>query len=259
METLAVVAYRQPVVRTEIEAVRGVGCGEILRQLLDRDLIRVAGRSDDLGRPYMYGTTKRFLQLFGLRSVDELPRADVFRSGDANVSEGAKQAQAPHGCSNKHDSTVNSGQQEERDSQVSVTSQFDTRCLKEADSVTVRPEHVEPSPALAEWKELVLAKDKDEDEDDDYDDEEWEEEEEEDEEEEDDEDFEEDDEGEEDLDDEDLDEDLDDDDEEWEEVTDDDFEEEEEEEDEEEEEEEDELEDDYDLDEYDEEEDWEED
>ncbi len=79
METLAVVAYRQPVVRAEIETVRGVGCGEILRQLMERDLVRVAGRSEELGRPYLYSTTSRFLQAFGLRCADELPRAAEFR------------------------------------------------------------------------------------------------------------------------------------------------------------------------------------
>ena len=79
IETLAVVAYRQPVVRVDIEAVRGVACGEILRQLMERDLVRVSGRSDELGRPYFYSTTQRFLQLFGLRSLDELPRAEWFR------------------------------------------------------------------------------------------------------------------------------------------------------------------------------------
>jgi segregation and condensation protein B len=73
METLAVVAYRQPVQRAEVEAIRGVGCGEMLGQLLGRDLIRISGRSDDLGRPYLYSTTKRFLLTFGLRSLDELP------------------------------------------------------------------------------------------------------------------------------------------------------------------------------------------
>ncbi|KKK76351.1 hypothetical protein LCGC14_2864530, partial [marine sediment metagenome] len=62
METLAVVAYRQPVLRAEIEAVRGVQCGEILRQLIERDLVRIAGRSEELGRPFLYGTTKQFLQ-----------------------------------------------------------------------------------------------------------------------------------------------------------------------------------------------------
>jgi segregation and condensation protein B len=78
---LAVVAYRQPILRAEIEAVRGVQCGEMLRQLLERDLVRIAGRADDLGRPLMYGTTKRFLELFGLKSLDDLPRAADLRAG----------------------------------------------------------------------------------------------------------------------------------------------------------------------------------
>jgi segregation and condensation protein B len=75
LETLAVIAYRQPVPRADIEAIRGVNCGEILRQLMDRDLVRIASRSEELGRPFLYATTKRFLELFGLNQIDELPRA----------------------------------------------------------------------------------------------------------------------------------------------------------------------------------------
>lgn len=74
METLAVVAYRQPALRAQIEAVRGVQCGEILRQLMEKDLVRIVGRSDELGRPFLYGTSKTFLRVFGLRHLDELPR-----------------------------------------------------------------------------------------------------------------------------------------------------------------------------------------
>ena len=73
LETLSVVAYRQPVSRAEVESIRGVGCGELLRQLMEKDLIRIAGRSEELGRPYLYGTTKRFLQIFGLVNIDALP------------------------------------------------------------------------------------------------------------------------------------------------------------------------------------------
>jgi len=76
LETLSVVAYRQPVVRAEIEAIRGVQCGEILRVLMERDLLRIVGRSEELGRPFLYGTTKKFLQLFGLQRLDQLPRID---------------------------------------------------------------------------------------------------------------------------------------------------------------------------------------
>ncbi len=73
LDTLTVVAYRQPVLRAEVEAIRGVGCGELLRQLIERDLLRIVGRSEELGRPLLYGTTKRFLQLYGLKSLKELP------------------------------------------------------------------------------------------------------------------------------------------------------------------------------------------
>lgn len=79
LETLAVVAYRQGVLRASIEAVRGVQCGEILRQLMERDLVRISGRSEELGRPFLYGTTKRFLQIFGLRRLEDLPRAEIIR------------------------------------------------------------------------------------------------------------------------------------------------------------------------------------
>jgi segregation and condensation protein B len=79
LETLAVVAYRQPVLRAEIEAIRGVQCGEMLRVLMERDLVRIVGKSQDLGKPFLYGTTRRFLQTFGLRHLDELPRAAALR------------------------------------------------------------------------------------------------------------------------------------------------------------------------------------
>jgi len=74
LETLAIVAYRQPVTKGEIEAIRGVQVGPILRTLVDRGLVKVAGRSDDPGRPLLYGTTKRFLDSFALGSLDDLPR-----------------------------------------------------------------------------------------------------------------------------------------------------------------------------------------
>jgi segregation and condensation protein B len=87
LETLVVVAYWQPVLRAQVEAIRGVACGEILRQLMDRDLLRIAGRSEELGRPLRYGTTKRFLEVFGLSNLDQLPWAkQLRRCGDADHS-----------------------------------------------------------------------------------------------------------------------------------------------------------------------------
>jgi len=74
LETLAVVAYRQPVTKAEIEAIRGVQCGAMLRNLVDRGLARVTGRADLPGAPLQYGTTKEFLDRFGMASLGDLPR-----------------------------------------------------------------------------------------------------------------------------------------------------------------------------------------
>jgi len=74
LETLAVIAYRQPVTKAEIEAIRGVQVAPILRSLVDRDLVRVVGRADVPGHPLQYGTTKTFLDRFGLSGIEDLPR-----------------------------------------------------------------------------------------------------------------------------------------------------------------------------------------
>ncbi len=74
LETLSIVAYRQPVTKAEIEAIRGVQAGPILRSLVDRGLARVTGRADVPGHPLQYGTTKDFLDRFGLMGLDDLPR-----------------------------------------------------------------------------------------------------------------------------------------------------------------------------------------
>jgi len=76
IETLSVIAYQQPVMRAEVEAVRGVGCGEVIRQLMDRGFVRISGRSEDLGRPFLYSTSKGFLEIFGLNTLEELPEID---------------------------------------------------------------------------------------------------------------------------------------------------------------------------------------
>lgn len=79
LETLAIIAYRQPIVRAEIEKIRGVETSGVLRTLLERRLVRMVGRKDEPGRPIMYGTTKFFLEHFGLRHLSELPPLREFR------------------------------------------------------------------------------------------------------------------------------------------------------------------------------------
>lgn len=73
METLAIVAYRQPVTKAVVDEIRGVDCGAVLRSLTDFDLVAVIGKADDIGRPNLYGTTRRFLEFFGLSSLTDLP------------------------------------------------------------------------------------------------------------------------------------------------------------------------------------------
>jgi segregation and condensation protein B len=74
METLAIIAYKQPIMRQEIERIRGVDVGGILRTLLEKDLIKIMGRENLPGRPLVYGTTKKFLEVFDLKDIDSLPK-----------------------------------------------------------------------------------------------------------------------------------------------------------------------------------------
>jgi segregation and condensation protein B len=79
LETLAIVAYKQPVTKLEIEAIRNVDVDGIVRSLLEKGLIRIAGRKNAPGRPYLFGTTRQFLEYFGLKSLEELPRIENFQ------------------------------------------------------------------------------------------------------------------------------------------------------------------------------------
>lgn len=89
IETLAIVAYKQPLTRASLEAIRGVACGEVLKTLMERRLVTITGRAEELGRPMLYGTTKQFLEAFGLSSLKDLPSAAEFKArhaGDASES-----------------------------------------------------------------------------------------------------------------------------------------------------------------------------
>jgi segregation and condensation protein B len=77
LETLAIIAYKQPILRADIEAIRGVACGETIRSLMEKHLVKIAGRAEVPGRPILYGTTKRFLELFGLNSLKDLPSSET--------------------------------------------------------------------------------------------------------------------------------------------------------------------------------------
>ncbi len=82
LETLAVVAYKQPVIRADLEAIRGVASGEVLRNLMYKSLVKIVGRAEVLGRPMLYGTTKKFLDTFGLNSLKDLPKVEELKRPD---------------------------------------------------------------------------------------------------------------------------------------------------------------------------------
>jgi segregation and condensation protein B len=82
LETLAIVAYKQPVIRADIESIRGVAVGEVLRSLMYKGLVKIVGRAEILGHPMLYGTTKKFLEVFGLNSLKDLPKAEELKKPD---------------------------------------------------------------------------------------------------------------------------------------------------------------------------------
>ncbi len=94
IETLAIIAYRQPILRVDIEAIRGVACGEVLRGLIEKQLIKIVGRADVLGRPMLYGTTKKFLEVFGLPGLDDLPNVEELRAAVGSAAQGPASEEA---------------------------------------------------------------------------------------------------------------------------------------------------------------------
>jgi segregation and condensation protein B len=96
LETLSIVAYRQPITRPEIDDVRGVDCGPVLKTLLDRGLVRMIGKKEEVGRPILYGTTPEFLRIFSLKDLSELPTLREFHElGEAELAKVAAAAPAP--------------------------------------------------------------------------------------------------------------------------------------------------------------------
>ena len=87
METLAIIAYRQPMTRAEVDYLRGVDSGAVMKTLLDKNLLRILGKKDVAGRPLMYGTSRYFLELFGLRGLDDLPSLKEFTALDPELIE----------------------------------------------------------------------------------------------------------------------------------------------------------------------------
>ena len=80
LETLAIIAYKQPIMRADVEAIRGVGAGEMIRSLMYKGLVKIVGRAEVLGRPMLYGTTKKFLEVFGMNTLKDLPKVEELKA-----------------------------------------------------------------------------------------------------------------------------------------------------------------------------------
>lgn len=106
LETLAIVAYKQPVTKAEIEALRNVNVDGLLDNLLVKNLVRIAGRKKAPGSPYVFGTTKKFLEYFGLKSLDELPKMEDFSKIQDNIQLDTTKADAGKELVNEPQSTA---------------------------------------------------------------------------------------------------------------------------------------------------------
>jgi len=118
LETLAIVAYKQPASKPEIEAIRGVNVDGVLKTLIEKSLVRIVGRRETVGRPILYGTTSEFLQYFGLNSLEELPKLEEF-----NITE--KDIELPEHLRQEEDggSQQNESRQEEKQDEVNQSSE----------------------------------------------------------------------------------------------------------------------------------------
>jgi len=92
LETLAILAYKQPVTKGDLELIRGVSCDYSIQKLLDKGIIEIKGKSDSIGKPILYGTNKKFMEYFGINSLEELPELKDFQPAPSNeIGEGAQE------------------------------------------------------------------------------------------------------------------------------------------------------------------------
>jgi segregation and condensation protein B len=141
LETLAILAYRQPCTRADLEAVRGVAVDGVMQTLLDRQLIRIAGRADVPGRPLLYETTSHFMEHFGLRNLDELPNAAELRRAATAIAE----ANTP-----KQEAPAESGEAKPDAEAPTETPSAETPAAEASSEEPAAPESVEPAQAAAE-------------------------------------------------------------------------------------------------------------
>jgi len=140
LETLAIIAYKQPVIRSDIEHIRGVDCGGVLRVLLERQFIRVLGRKDIPGRPLIYATTKRFLEVFDLKNLKDLPtpkEIEEFGSALAEEMEAADREEAADEISTENI---------EKTDTSSIPLEAEPKIPAENQQIEIEPNEAKPDP-----------------------------------------------------------------------------------------------------------------
>lgn len=148
LETLAIIAYRQPITRPEIEQLRGVDTGGVLDTLIERELIKIAGRKDAPGRPIMYSTTPEFLELFGLKDINSLPDLEEFRAVEGMIDS------APERMAESAEEPARIGPSE--DEPASLAEDAETASADEAASEPSPPAETETSAESPPETESVL-------------------------------------------------------------------------------------------------------
>ena len=149
LETLAIIAYRQPCTKPEIENVRGVDVGSTLKALLERDLVRILGKKDEVGRPLLYGTTRAFLELFGLRSLAALPTLREYHELEPSHQQQVDELYEPEAVNTLQDLAATAEFLVEREHDPDLDALDDA--LKQADSVRASTSAVlDPKPEATE-------------------------------------------------------------------------------------------------------------
>ena len=152
LETLAIIAYRQPVTRADMEAVRGVAVDGVMQVLLDRSLVKIIGRAEVPGRPLLYATTEYFLQHFGLKNVDELPNVDELRRvllPKAEIPAEEKPAEpAPAEAEPQETAPAEAAPEESHEAQTETTSEDFAPVELQAESAEVEPDDAAPAPEI---------------------------------------------------------------------------------------------------------------
>ena len=156
LETLAIIAYRQPCTKPEIENVRGVDVGSTLKALLERDLVRILGKKDEVGRPLLYGTTRAFLELFGLRSLAALPTLREYHELEPTHQQQVDELYEPEATNTLQDLASTAEFLVERDHDPDLDALDDA--LKQADTVRATTSAVlDPKPEATEDPEAATA------------------------------------------------------------------------------------------------------